>query len=211
MSRIIPLESAPDCERWQAPNVAGTGEGEADAAGGGHLLTREDLEALEARIREENRELGRQEGLAAGADEVSARVTRFDAALTALARPFDELDRELEDQLLALVRSLTRHLVRRELRMDPSQVIGIIREAIRTLPAAAREIHVHLHPEDAEVVRECLGAEIAERAWHLEEDPVMERGGCRVVGGNSEVDARLELRLGRLINDMLGSERATDE
>lgn len=211
MSRIIPLESAPECERWQAPNVAATGDGEADGAGGGHLLTREDLEALEARIREENKELGRQEGLAAGAAEVSARVARLDAALTALARPFDELDQELEDQLLTLVRSLTGHLVRRELRMDPSQVIGIIREAIRTLPAAAREIHVHLHPEDARVVRECLGAEIAERAWRLEEDPVMERGGCRVVGGNSEVDARLELRLGRLINDMLGSERATDE
>ena len=211
MSRIIPLESAPDCERWQAPNVAGTGEGDADATGGGHLLTREDLEALEARIREEHRELGRQEGLAAGAAEISARVARFDAALTALARPFDDLDQELEEQLLALVRSLTRHLVRRELRMDPPQVIGIIREAIRTLPAAAREVHVHLHPEDAEVVRECLGAEIAERAWRLEDDPVMERGGCRVVGGNSEVDARLELRLGRLINDMLGSERATDE
>lgn len=209
MSRIIPLESAPDCERWQAPNVAVTGEGGAE--GSGHLLTRDDLDALEAKIREENRERGRQEGLAAGAGEVAARVARLDAALTALARPFDDLDQELEEQLLALVRSLTRHLVRRELRMDPSQVIGIIREAIRTLPAAAREIHVHLHPEDAQVVRECLGAEIAERAWRLEEDPVMERGGCRVVGGNSEVDARLELRLGRLINDMLGSERATDE
>lgn len=210
MSKVIPLESAPDCERWEAPNVRSTGEGAADATGS-YLMTREDLASLQARIRDENAELGRREGLAAGAAEVAARVARLDDALTALARPFDELDQELEEQLLALVQSLTRHLVRRELRMDPSQVIGIIREAIRTLPAAAREIHVHLHPEDAEVVRECLGAEIAERAWRLEDDPVMERGGCRVVGGNSEVDARLELRLSRLISDMLGSERASDE
>ncbi len=211
MSRIIPHASAGDCQRWQAPNVDNSGATDDASGSSGHLMTREDLEALQARIRDENHELGRDEGLAAGAAEVGERVARLDAALTALAKPFEELDQAVEDQLLTLVRALTRHLVRREMRMDPTQVIGIVREAIRTLPVAAREIHVHLHPEDAQVVRECLGAEIAERAWCLEDDPVMERGGCRVVGGNSEVDAQLEKRLGRLINDMLGSERTADE
>lgn len=211
MSKVIPHAAAGDCQRWQAPNVEDGGAADDAGGGHGHLMTRENLEALQARIREENHEIGRHEGLAAGAAEVAARVARLDAALTALARPFEELDQAVEEQLLTLVRALTRHLVRREMRMDPTQVIGIIREAIRTLPAAAREIHVHLHPEDAQVVRECLGAEIAERAWRLEDDPVMERGSCRVVGGNSEVDARLEQRLGRLINDMLGSERVADE
>lgn len=211
MSRIIPQSAAGNCQRWQAPCVDNGGVTDDASGSGGHLMTREDRDALQARIRDENHELGRAEGLAAGAAEVGERVARLDAALNALAKPFEELDQTVEEQLLMLVRTLTRHLVRREMRMDPTQVIGIIREAIRTLPAAAREIHVHLHPEDAAVVRDCLGAEIAERAWRLEDDPVMECGSCRVVGGNSEVDAQLEQRLGRLIADMLGSERAADE
>ncbi len=206
------MESAPDCKRWQAPDVHGDGCAATDGSGASsHLLTREDLEALQEQIRAETREAGRQEGLAAAAAEIADRIQRLDAALSALAHPFENLDTEVEAQLLTLVQALTRQLVRREMRMDPSQVIGIIREAIRTLPATAREIHVHLHPEDADVVRDCLGAEIAERAWRLIEDPVMERGGCRVVAGNSEVDARLELRLNRLMSEMLGSERARDE
>ena len=64
---------------------------------------------------------------------------------------------------------------------------------------------------DADVVRECMGPEVAERAWRIEEDPVMERGSCLVTSASSEVDARLETRLGRLIAEMLGSDRSGDE
>ncbi len=73
-----------------------------------------------------------------------------------LAKPFDELDAEVERELLTLAMALARQIVRRELKTDPTQIIGIIREAIAALPVAARDVRVHLHPEDAAVVQQHL-------------------------------------------------------
>ena len=52
--------------------------------------------------------------------------------------------------------TIAKHLVRRELKIDPTQVIGIIRHTVSLLPLAARNIKIHLHPDDAAIVREKL-------------------------------------------------------
>jgi flagellar assembly protein FliH len=67
---------------------------------------------------------------------------------------------------------------------------------------------VHLHPEDAVLVRERLAEPNADRAWSVVEDPVICRGGCRVSSENSTIDAQVESRLGAAIAAALGDERA---
>ena len=124
-----------------------------------------------------------------------------------LAKPFEELDAEVERELLTLAMALARQIVRRELKTDPTQIIGIIREAISALPVAAREVRVHLHPEDAAVVRQNLAPTESERAWVIIEDPVMARGGCQITTATSRIDARLETRLGAILSELLGTER----
>jgi flagellar assembly protein FliH len=106
--------------------------------------------------------------------------------------------------------ALARQIVRRELKTDPTQIIGIIREAIAALPVAARDVRVHLHPEDAAVVRENLSPTENESAWTLVEDPVMARGGCQVTTASSRIDARLETRLTSILSELLGTERVGD-
>ena len=115
--------------------------------------------------------------------------------LAAVAQPLKELDAQVEEQLVQLALTIARQLVRRELRMDPAQVIAIIRETVALLPAAARDVRVHLHPEDAGVVREKLATPTGDRAWTIVEDPVMTRGGCRVTTDTAQIDARLETRI----------------
>ena len=66
-----------------------------------------------------------------------------------------------------LALTVGKQLARRELRVDPTQVIAIIRESLAELPTATREIRVHLHPEDAAIVRERLTAPSNERAWSI--------------------------------------------
>jgi flagellar assembly protein FliH len=182
--------------------------------------TVQELEDLEQRTYEEafakGQEEGRAQALAAVEREMrpqiqqlQARVERLDSIINSLARPLDELDPEVENQLLQLALSIGRHLVRRELRIDPSQVIAIIRETVALLPASARDVRVHLHPEDAAVVREKLAAPVGERAWTIAEDPVMGRGGCRVSTETAQIDARLETRIGSVISALLGDERVT--
>jgi flagellar assembly protein FliH len=127
-----------------------------------------------------------------------------------IAQPLRELDEEVEQSLLQLAMAVGKQLARRELRIDPTQVIAIIRESLQELPTSARNPRVHLHPEDAVIVRERLSEPGSEPAWTLVEDPTMSRGGCLIRIENSQVDARLESRIGAVIANVLGDERAEE-
>jgi flagellar assembly protein FliH len=165
---------------------------------------------LQAEAHKEAFQQGLEEGRQAGRAEIRAQVERLAGMFHDLAKPFEVLDTEVERELLTLSMALARQIVRRELKTDPTQIIGIIREAIAALPVAARDVRVHLHPEDAAVVRDNLAPTENERAWNIIEDPVMARGGCQITTSTSRVDARLETRLGGILSELLGTERDTE-
>lgn len=180
------------------------------ASPGGGLVTAGALADLQREAYEEAYRVGHCEGYAAGEQQVRGQVEQLDSLITDLARPFEQLDAELEKELLGLAMALAKQIVRREIRLDPTQIIAVVREAVSTLPVAARDVRVHLHPEDAAIIRQHLAPTENERAWQIVEDPVMMRGGCQVVTPTSRVDARLETRLGKVLSELLGSERAAD-
>ena len=144
--------------RWDLPAVAGkTVQGR--RAG----RTVSELEDVEQRAHKEAYAKGHAAGAAAAKAEsqqalnqIKTQVATIDKMLAAIAQPFKELDAQVEEQLVQLAVTIARQLVRRELRMDPAQVIAIIRETVALLPAATRDVRVHLHPDDANVVREKL-------------------------------------------------------
>jgi flagellar assembly protein FliH len=187
---------------WTAPDMENPAAKPKMATVGG-------LADLQAEAHKEAFEQGLGEGREAGRAEVRAQVERLSGMFYDLAKPFEELDVEVERELLTLAMALARQIVRRELKTDPTQIIGIIREAIAALPVAAREVRVHLHPEDAAVVREHLAPTESERAWAIIEDPVMARGGCQITSATSRIDARLETRLGGILSELMGTERQT--
>jgi flagellar assembly protein FliH len=165
------------------------------------------LADLQAEAHAEAFAQGLAEGREAGRGEVRAQVERLAGMFYDLAKPFEVLNAEVERELLTLAMALARQIVRRELKTDPTQIIGIIRDAIAALPVAAREVRVHLHPEDAAVVRQNLAPTESERAWTMIEDPVMARGGCRITTTTSRIDARLETRLAAILSELMGTER----
>jgi flagellar assembly protein FliH len=179
-------------------------------AAGSRPPTVSGLVDLQAEAYKEAFAQGLAEGREAGRGEVRTQVERLSAMLHDLTKPFEQLDADVERELLALAMALARQIVRRELKTDPTQIIGIIRDAIAALPVAAREVRVQLHPEDAAVVREHLAPTINERAWAIVEDPVMARGGCQITSTNSRIDARLETRLNTIVSELMGAERHTD-
>jgi flagellar assembly protein FliH len=171
------------------------------------MATAAGLADLQAEAYQEAFAQGLQEGREAGRAEARAQVERLAGMFYDLAKPFEQLDAEVERELLSLAMALARQIVRRELKTDPTQIIGIIREAIAALPVATRDVQVHLHPEDAAVVRQNLAPTESQRAWTIVEDPVMARGGCRVTSATSRIDARLETRLGAILSELMGTER----
>jgi flagellar assembly protein FliH len=196
--------------RWDAPAVAGkTVQGR--RAG----RTVSELEDVDRRTQQEAYAKGHAAGLAAARAEsqqalnqLKTQVANIDKMLGAIAQPFKDLDSQIEEQLVQLSLTIARQLVRRELRMDPAQVIAIVRESVALLPAATRDVRVHLHPEDANVVREKLATPSADRAWTIVEDPVMTRGGCRVTTDTASIDSRLETRIQSIMATILGEERS---
>jgi len=200
MSRPLGREEAAKAAPWSPPDMSQAVPGTKMATAGG-------LADLQAEAYREAYELGLAEGREAGKAEVRSQAERLAGMFYDLAKPFEALDEEVERELLALAMALARQIVRRELKTDPTQIIGIIREAIAALPVAAREVRVLLHPEDASVVREHLAPTMSDRAWVIVEDPVMARGGCQITTATSRIDARLETRLGAILSELMGNER----
>jgi flagellar assembly protein FliH len=185
--------------KWDVPAIDGsTGQG---------YLTASRLEELQKQAWDEAFQQGHAEGLKAGEEEVAKRAARYDQLLQALAKPFDLLDESVEKQLVELAVTIVKQLFRREIKLDPSHVIGVVRETVRLLPIASRDIQVHLHPDDALLVQRSLAAAEGERAWRIIEDPLISRGGCNVTTENSQIDAQTETRLNMAINAILGDER----
>jgi flagellar assembly protein FliH len=194
---------------WDLPTVSGRA-----IQGRRPGKTVSEIEDVERRAYEEAFAQGREAGLAAARAEsekqlnqLKSQVERLEKTIGSLAQPLQQVNEEVEQQLMTLALTIARQLVRRELKTDPAQVIAIIRETVSLLPAAARDVRVHLHPEDAAVVRERLAAPTADRAWTIVEDPVMTRGGCKVTTDTALIDARIETRLNEVISAMLGEER----
>jgi flagellar assembly protein FliH len=158
---------------------------------------------------------GHVEGVRKGEAELAKRIAEVDVKLAALdaiigtlARPLEQLDAEVETELTRLALAVAKHLVRRELKIEPAQIIGIVRHTVALLPLASRNIKVHLHPDDAAVVREKLARPQGEQEWQLIEDPLMARGGCRVTSDNSSIDARFETAVAAALSGLLGDDRA---
>jgi flagellar assembly protein FliH len=203
-------EGAP-VSRWDLPTVSGKPL-QVRRAG----RTVGELESIEQRAHQEAYAKGREAGLASARaetqqslDRMKQQVARLESILDLLGAPLRDLDAQVEEQLVGLALTVAKQLVRRELRVDPAQVIAVIRETVSLLPMAARDVRVHLHPEDAAIVRERLASPGQDRAWNIVEDPVTTRGGCRVTTDTASIDARLESRMAAAISAVLGDERST--
>lgn len=160
---------------------------------------------------EEGKAEGYSKGLAEGQAEISEKATHFSALISTLAAPLEELDNDVEDEIVTLAMMVARHLIRRELKIDPTHVISAIRQAVDILPVATKNIVVFLHPEDAALVRESLTlSDEDEQRWKIVEDPMLSRGGCKIETEYSRIDASVEARINNVITQVIGGERGSD-
>ena len=100
------------------------------------------LAAVERDAWEHGYKAGHVEGVRKGEAELKVRIAEVDVKIAALqaiietlAKPLDDLDAGIETELTRLAMIIAKHLVRRELRLDPTQVIGIVRHTVGLLPA----------------------------------------------------------------------------
>ncbi len=163
--------------------------------------------------REQAAEEGYREGLQRAREEVEALQRRLLSLLDFMQHPLQVLNEDIEHQLTQLAVTLAQQLVRRELKLEPGEIIGLIRDSVKLLPGNARNITILLHPDDAQLLRDALSLESNddEHGWKLVEDPMITRGGCEIKAPPSAINATLENRLSALAASVLGGERSQDE
>lgn len=160
---------------------------------------------------EEGSQKGYQEGLEAG--EAGLRDVQRELGeslrqlLASLDKPLAELDEQVERELVLLSVAIAKQVVRRELKIDPGQIVATVKSAVGALPSATRDIMLHLHPEDAELVKSALSLVDSGAQWKIVDDPLITRGGCRVTSEFSVVDATVEKRLAQAVAKVLGDDR----
>lgn len=201
-----------DVARYELPTVESMLLG--DFTEGASMSTTRQVEALHKRAYGEGFEAGRADGYAAGeanaADDVSQHVAALNGILSDLREPLAELDRELVASVADLAILIAKLLVRRELKTEPGEVVGVVRETIKHLPVASRGLRLRLNPDDLDLVRDALALGGDTLDWQLEADPLIARGGCIVETESSRIDASIETRIAAIASKMLGGERESD-
>lgn len=230
MSKIIASDNLTAYRRWELPSV------EPPSASRPALPTLDEIEAIQREAHEESFAVGHQEGwregraqgyqegqreghaegyqrglaegLLAGRDETKLRVQKLGQILDLMSKPLEKMDKAVEEELANLAIEIARHLVRRELRASPGEIVAVVRATVNLLPVSSIGVQVRLHPDDAQLIRETLslGRE-DDPVWRITEDQTLTRGGCVVNTELSRIDATVEKRLGAVIATMLGDER----
>lgn len=144
-------------------------------------------------------------GRQAGRQEVEHDFETQRAELQTLIAGINELMRDFEQTLandvLSMGLELAKLIVLQSLRVKPELVLGVIREAVTSLPGLSDHTTLVLNPLDAVLVRKLTehDASLAELSWKIVEDSQLERGGCRLETPTTEVDAALETRWRRIL------------
>ena len=180
-------------QRWEAPNFDG----------GGYLPCRRQwhfprppqVEGIQRQARDE----GFQAGYAEGMQKALQENRRFAELIGVFEQQMDE---QVASELLALSLDIARQMLHQALKVNPELLLGVVREAIGTLPHFNQGAHLVLHPDDAALVRERMGEQLTHSGWKIFEDARIERGGARIETANSQIDASLETRWKRVVAAM---------
>lgn len=204
-------ELAEAIERWQAPRMVSVN----DVEGSAGMLNVKAIESLQKEAQEEGYKAGFEEGhqagfkagQQAGEQDIKKQVANLQKMMTTLQQPLAELDQQIEQDVVNLAITMTRQLIRRELKHEPEHVIGAMRAALQALPVSDRKLKIYAHPDDLAIIQKglSLDQDVDNRQWI--EDPLLTRGGVKLETADTMVDATVEARLNSLISKLLGEER----
>lgn len=192
------LNSLPTAEELEQMHEEARAAGHAEGYAGGH---HEGLEkGHEDGFRqgyEEGQTLARQQ-----ADLLAELVGNVDQALTGI-------DTEVAEELMALAIEIARQMVHQTLLAHPESVVETVRAALGQLPQNHAQIRIH--PDDAALVREHLGEQLAHAGQRIVEDSSVSRGGCRVESAGAQIDASMETRWRRILENLGRPDARWDE
>lgn len=191
-NRVIPKEQLTAWERWELGALAESEEERKTTA-----QAAAQTESLEA-AREHARQAGHAEGLKAA----RAEAAKLQAVALSAGQALEALGGQLAERTTALAIAIARQIVRDELAARPEAVLAVVTEALAMLPATGPRIQIAVNPEDAALIAQHLPQHADPETWRIAKDSNIQRGGCRILGANGDVDATLESRWQRVLESL---------
>lgn len=174
-------------------------------------VTAQDLEQIRQAAYIEGLEKGKADGKAEVKQQQQYILDKMNTLLASCHQQLGNFDEDVCQQLVSMTIAIAKQVIRRELSIEPEQIMGVIRDAVNCLPSSSEKILLKLHPDDAILVREIYHLnEEPDRTWKIFEDPGMQRGGCVISTETSEVNADLDHRIAAIVSRLLGGERSDD-
>jgi len=202
LSKVVRTLGQSQLTRWQAPDVGhATHEG----------YTEEELEAIEQQARAKGYEVGRWEGLEAGHQSVQESVQRLAQLYDEVAHPFRQITESVESELAKLAAAIAGEIVRQELKTQPERILDVVSQACSVLSASARDVDVHLHPDDVAIIKDGLKEDPPAQHWRIIEDRNLARGDCQINSSAEFIDATLQSRIDGIVTALLSADPEADE
>ncbi|WDE03980.1 flagellar assembly protein FliH [Thalassomonas viridans] len=149
-------------------------------------------------------EEGMASGLEAGKETIDGLSRQWQLMIDQLHQPMANLDKNIEEQLLALLVQLTEAVVLQEAKTNPDILMAAISTGIKALPGQEAQTQIHLHPEDIRQVEQQFGSEhLQESGWRLLPAPQLERGSCQIENATSNIDLQIKSRLKQVLDAFL--------
>ena len=211
-TRFIPREELGDFASWQpgafgggagphsvsSASSASSGASAAESAAAPAELTAADWQARVLAARQAGYQDGYRDGLVAlenfkhsfaqqATSQIGALLDAFDAQFTAL-------DKQIATAIANTAVQLAQQVLRCELAQRPELVATVASEAVNAVMLSARQISVHVNPQDLPLVAEGAEDTLTARGARLHADASIERGGVRVHSDVGDIDARIAVR-----------------
>jgi flagellar assembly protein FliH len=229
-SPVIPKEQLSAYQRWEMASLGGNTPSKElvtprpnDASAEKSLaILRENarLEGYVAGLAEgraagqaEGRAIGQKEGhaeghalgLAEGRQEAAEELVRLHQIAENFGTAIARADELIAQDILDLTLDLAKAMLKTSLAVRPELIIPIVGEAIRSMPTVQQPAFLILHPDDALLISNHMGDELAKAGWRISEDAHLEHGGCRIETATNHIDASAQTRWQRLAH-ALGKE-----
>lgn len=145
-------------------------------------------------------ESGRHEAEQSSRDEIQTSLVALGGVATELASYKEVLRHDVERELVELAFSIARRIIRRELTVDPSTTVGIIRSCFEEF-AAAEIRRVEVHPSDAGLISAYLEGQPGP-VIDIVPNESIQRGGAIFDTSQGQLDARLEAQISEIENGL---------
>lgn len=132
---------------------------------------------------------GKQQAEANFTAEVAGQRSAIESLQKAFVQPPD-YDKNLQQGLVDLVTELTKVVVSHEIKTRPEFIQNLVEQALSALPHGTEIPRVFANPADIEFLQSMSSHDV-----ELVPDTGVARGGCRVVAGQSQIEAGLSLRI----------------